>query len=303
MRTARPLLLAIALALVVAGCRVLPGQGSTAPAGPCGTADAAASTYDHVVWIWMENHRRDDVIGSKDAPFITDLARQCGTATDYRTVGSPSLPNYIGATSGSTNGIIDDGDPASHPLSADNLFRQVRDSGRTVRTYAEAMPAPCTLHGIGQYAVKHNPAAYYVGGDDRAACASEDVPLGTTTDGELAHALDDGTLPAFSLVIPDLCNDTHDCPVATGDAWLHQWIPRITESDAYRHGSTAVFVVWDEPTPMPFVAVAPSIAAGSTTAVAVDHYALLRTTEELLGLPTTLGTASAAPSLRPLLHV
>jgi hypothetical protein len=104
-------------------------------------------------------------------------------------------------------------------------------------------------------------------------------------------------------VIPDLCNDTHDCPVATGDGWLHDWIPRLTESTAYRDGSTAIFVVWDEPTPMPFFAIAPSVSAGSTTSTAVDHFALLRTTEEMLGLPTTLGAASAAPSLRPLLHV
>ena len=302
-RTSRALLLLTALVLVVAGCRLLPHDGSPAPTGPCGTAKAAPATYEHVVWIFMENHRRDDVIGSDQAPFLTDLARRCGTATDYRIVGRPSLPNYIGATSGDTQGITDDGAPSLHPLTVDNLFRQVRDHGGVTRTYADAMPSPCTLVGSGQYAVKHNPAAYYVGGNDRTACSTEDLPLGTTTKGPLADQVEDGKLPTFTLVVPDLCNDTHSCPVKTGDEWLRDWVTRLTSGPDYHEGTTAIFLVWDEPTPMPFVAVAPSVVTGSSTGAAVDHYALLRTTEEMLGLPTNLGEASEAPSLRPLLHL
>jgi hypothetical protein len=303
-RTSRVLLVLAAIAMVAAGCRHLPSHGHARPSdGPCGTATAAPKTYEHVVWIWMENHRRDAVIGNADAPFLTDLAQRCGTATDYRAVGAPSLPNYLGATSGDTHGITNDGAPSVHPLTVDNLFRQVRDAGGTVRTYAEAMPSPCALVGSGRYAAKHNPAAYYVGGTDRDACASEDLPLGTATSGPLADDIDDGKLPAFTFVIPDLCNDTHDCSVATGDTWLRDWITRLTSGPDYHDGTTAIFVVWDEPTPMPFLAVAPSVAAGSETGMAVDHYALLRTTEEMLGLPTTLGAASSASSLRPLLHL
>ena len=251
----------------------------------------------------MENHQRDAVIGNSGAPFVTDLARRCGTASDYRVVGRPSLPNYIGATSGSAQGISDDLGPSSHPLAVDNVFRQVRASGRVVRTFAESMPSACTLVGSGRYAVKHNPAAYYVGGTDRDACSHEDVPLGTTTSGPMADAINGGTLPTFTLVIPNLCNDMHDCSVQTGDAWLRDWVSRLTSGPDYHAGKTAIFVVWDEPTPMPFLAVAPSIKPGSRTGTALDHYALLRTTEELLGLPTTLGTARTAPSLRPLLHL
>ena len=95
-------------------------------------------------------------------------------------MGSPSLPNYLGATSGDTGGITDDGGPAIHPQHGDNLFRQVRVSGATVRSYVESMPANCAVAPQGRYAVKHNPAAYYTSGDDRHACAADDVPLGTT---------------------------------------------------------------------------------------------------------------------------
>lgn len=246
----------------------------------------------------MENHSLGQVIGASDAPVATAYSRQCGTATRYSQVGSPSLPNYIAATSGATQGIVDDAGPASHPLTVDNLFRQVRTAGKEERSYQEAMPAPCSLTPSGRYAVKHNPAAYYVGNGDRAACQADDVPLGDLGRGSLADDLAHGTLPAFAFVTPDLCNDTHDCPVATGDAWLGRWLPAIVSSSAYRAGRTAVFVVWDEDSPMPNLVIAPSVPAGTRDAQPTSHLGLLRTTEELLGLPLLPGAAGAA-SLRP----
>ncbi|MDQ6727981.1 MAG: alkaline phosphatase family protein [Actinomycetota bacterium] len=249
------------------------------------------------MWIWMENHTNSQVIGSSAAPFETTLARQCGTASRYASVGSPSLPNYLGATSGTISGIQDDGDPASHPLTVDNLFRQVRASGRIERSYEEGMPAPCRLVSGGSYAAKHNPASYYTGGTDRAACQADDVPLGSIDAGALAKDLAADTLPAFSFVTPDLCHDTHDCSVATGDAWLSSWMPRILSSAAYRSGATAVVLMWDEPTPMPNIMVTPSTPAGTVVPQSFNHYSLLRTTEDMLGLPLLAG-AAGAPSMR-----
>jgi phospholipase C len=259
------------------------------------------ATYDHVVWIWMENHTHDQVIDNDAAPYTTGLAHACGSATDYRAVGSPSLPNYIAATSGSTQGIRDDGSPTQHPLDADNLFRQVRATGRSARTYAEDMPTPCALASSGTYAVKHNPAAYFTGDGDRDACLVDNVAMGTPTAGALADDLAHDALPAFANLVPNLCNDTHDCGVPAGDAWLHSWLDRILASATYTEGKTAVFVVWDEPTPMPNVVIAPTLS-GTTITDTVDHYTLLRTTEELLGLPL-LGAANDAPSLRARLRL
>jgi hypothetical protein len=247
------------------------------------------------MWIWMENHRADQVLGNPSAPAESEYAAQCASATHYESVGSPSLPNYIAATSGDTAGIDDDGGPSAHPLSSDNLFRQVRTAGRASRSYEESMTEPCQLSSSGRYAVKHNPAAYYVGDDDRDACGRDDVPLGTTEAGALADDLVHDTMPAFAFVTPDLCNDTHDCTVAQGDQWLSECLTAIVGSPAYAGGSLLVLVVWDEPTPMPFLAIAPRVAPGTVVAPPLDHYALLRTTEELLGLPL-LGRAAEAAS-------
>ncbi len=237
----------------------------------------------------MENKSYGQVIGSGAAPYETGLARRFGTATHYADVGRPSLPNYIGATSGSTQGIADDASPFSHALTVDNIFRQVRTHGGTARSYEESMPSNCNLGSADAYAVKHNAAAYYTGGDDRAACNRDDVPFTGT--------LPSGSLPTFAFVTPNLCDDTHDCSVAAGDAWLKTFVPALLDSAEYKSATTAVFLVWDEATPMPNVIISPTVPAGTVVSTPVDHYSLLRTTEELLGLPL-LGKASTATSLR-----
>jgi hypothetical protein len=290
----------VVLVLIAAGVLAACGGSTSKTAAPSTTAispttSPAGSTpagkgYEHVIWVWMENHTYGQVIGSSGAPYETMLARRFGTATRYSSVGSPSLPNYIGATSGSTQGISDDHGPSTHALTVDNIFRQVRKAGKSERSFQESMPTNCVLSPTDAYAVKHNPAAYYTGGGDRAACRADDVPF--------SNLLPSGTLPTFSFVTPDLCHDTHDCSVAVGDAWLKAFLPPLLASDEYRAGTTVIFVVWDEYTPMPNIVVSPTVQSGTISAQPFDHYSLLRTTEELLGLPL-LGRAASAASMRP----
>jgi len=250
-----------------------------------------------VIWIWMENHSYGEVIGSPSAPYLNALADECGLATNYHAVAHPSLPNYVAATSGSTQGIADDGGPYQHRLRGASLFTLTRSAA----SFEEAMPANCAPSSSGLYAVKHNPEAYYV--RDRAACLAHDVPLGRPVSGALAQALDSGTLPRFSFVTPDLCNDMHDCDVSTGDRWLRTWVSRITSSKTYRSGTTVLVVTWDEDdgsssNRVATIVVASSVTPGTRSAARFTHYSLLRTTEELLGIQKMLGRAVGAPSMR-----
>lgn len=243
----------------------------------------------------MENKNLTTVFDSTQAPFLHDLAAACGSAAQFVDHGvRPSLANYIAATSGDTQGVHDDDPPAKHQLTVDNIFRQVRTAGGAAKSYQESMPSNCAQTSTSKYAVKHNPAAYYVGADDRTACQRDDVPLD--------HFATDlaGTLPAFALITPNICNDMHDCSVATGDAWLRSVVGSITSSAVYRQGRTVVFVVFDESQgggTMPFLAVAPSIAPGTVAKAELDHYSLLAFTEDALGIGTHLGKAATAPSL------
>lgn len=99
-------------ALLLATVAVAPASAAptaipvTAPCGASGTAQ-----YSHVVVIMLENVGYS-VVGSSSAPYLNRLISACGLATNYLAVSHPSLPNYIALTSGSTQGITDDGEPS-----------------------------------------------------------------------------------------------------------------------------------------------------------------------------------------------
>jgi hypothetical protein len=294
--TSRAIRIAAALAVLAGVAAAAAGAGIQAARPPCGAEAGRPAVIAHVIWIWFENHSTGEVIGSR-APGIAALAHECGLATDYRAVAHPSLPNYIAATSGSTQGISDDGSAAEHPLSVASIFSQSRSSG----SYEESMPSPCFLTNRYPYAPRHNPEIYYT--RFRASCGRDDVPLGTIDSGPFVRALRSGVLPAFSFVTPNLCDDMHDCTISAGNAWLDTWIHAVTSSATYRDGHTVVFIVWDEDdgsagNRVPLIVVSPFTRPGTQSAAPFDHYSLLRTTEEVLGIGRHLGHAASAPSMR-----
>src|ERR1700733_6894786 len=63
---------------------------------------------DHIIVVIEENHGYDEVIGSPNAPFITQLANEGALFTAPHGVTHPSQPNYLAIYSGSTQGITDD---------------------------------------------------------------------------------------------------------------------------------------------------------------------------------------------------
>jgi phosphatidylinositol-3-phosphatase len=179
--------------------------------------------------------------------------------------------------------------PWAHQLAVASIFSQA-GTGRW-RALQESMPQNCELRNPGKYAVRHNPATYYT--DIRKDCAHQDVPLSSTPD----------LSARFTFVTPNLCNDTHDCSVGTGDAWLRQFFAKVFQTPEYRSGKTAVFLTWDEDDDsssnhIATLVVAPSVRPGTHSATAFTHYSLLRTTEELLGLKPLLGHAASAASMR-----
>jgi phospholipase C len=232
----------------------------------------------------MENRSYEQIVGNSSAPYINDLARGCGLATNYRAITHPSLPNYVAATSGSVWGITDDDPPSAHPLSTAGIFGQIAAAGMTWRSYEQSMPTNCDRSSSGEYAVKHNPAAYYT--LLRPQCVKWDVPLS-----ELS--LD--RLPSFAFVTPNLCNDMHACSAATGDAWLRKWVGRILSSPDYGSGTTVVFITFDEgvgdSNRVATIVVSPTTPRGIRVSTPFDHYSLLKTTEQLLGIKKRLGHA------------
>jgi phospholipase C len=277
----------------------------------------------------MENKSYDQILHSRAAPYEKGLARECGLADRYTGITNPSLPNYIGATSGASldqllgENLTDDRPPAAHSLTWPNLFGQVKAAGLEWRAYEESMPGNCALKSRRLYVPRHNPAAYYT--PIRSDCAGWDVPL-TASVARPCRDLAGASLPAFSFVTPNLVDDTHSSLVAIGDRWLERCIPQIASTPAYRSGHTVVFVTWDEGNDLrthcgraspaghrtgscscpggsleehchvaAFV-ISPSTPPGPVS-TPFNHYSLLHTTEELLGIKSYLGDAARAKSM------
>jgi hypothetical protein len=222
----------------------------------------------HVFVIVMENASLTTALRS---PSIERLAATYALATNYHAVSSPSLPNYLALTSGSTWGITDN---AYHVLPGGGIGAQLTAAG----------PYP--------YALKHNPFAYYGG-----ACPENVVSL-DALDADLT-----GDTPNFVWVTPGLCHDGHDCPLTQVGPWLENLVSRIIASAAWRDRGV-LFIAWDEGAGdgsdiVPLIIAAPDLASQRIDA-AHDHYSLLATIEDLYGLPR-LGAAQDARALTDLL--
>jgi hypothetical protein len=267
-------------------------RGKPQPAAPAptppGPVPIVSNTgrIQHVVWILMENQNFGSIVGSGSAPYINSLASTYGLATSYSAISHPSLPNYIALTSGSDQGIADDSDPSSHPLKVPSIFSQL--PGGASRSLEQDTPSNCAGGNSGKYAVRHNPETYYTNlGTD---CSNYDVPLAAVPD----------LSARFTFVTPNLINDMHDGTIADGDNFLKSFVPSVMATPQYQAGSTVIFITWDENSgssgnQVPCIVISP-FTHGVKDATPYTHYSLLRTTEELLGLPL-LGNAASANSM------
>ena len=273
-----------------------PAPAAPAASSPATQAPAAAGGVSKILVIMEENHGTAEVFPS-GMPYLWHLARRYGRATDWSAITHPSLPNYLAIFSGSAfNDPPDCGPGPGCAYPAPSVFGQALALGKTARSYEESMPVPCDRSDSGTYAVRHNPWAYIPG--ETAACRSGDVPAGTPSGGALVSAVRAGTLPNVGLITPNLINDAHDGTLVQADAWLRQWVPVIMSGPDWRHGRLAIAIVFDEGDPglqVPFVLIAPGLS-GAVTRQPLDHYALTRLIDQVIGAPP-LRQAAGAPDL------
>jgi acid phosphatase len=232
----------------------------------------------------MENHSYSQVIGSA---YIASLAATGATARNYFATDHPSLPNYAELTSGqSFPNASSDCDPSSSCQStARNVIDTVVASGRTWHSYQESMGAACGKVTSGQYAPKHNPFVYYTD-ISAASCQANVVDYSN-----LANDLKSSALANYVFITPNLCNDMHDCSIATGDTWLSKNVPAILGSAAFTQQHSLLLLVWDEDdssqsNQVAMIAVGWKVKAAYGSTVRYTHYSLLRTIEASWGLPT-----------------
>jgi hypothetical protein len=264
-------------------------------------AEGAAPLADVARCDHRDGERRGvRVIRNSAAPYINSLARRYGLATASYAITHPSLPNYLALTSGSTQGITSD--CTSCQVSASNLVDQLEAAHVSWRAYLEDYPGHCfTGAGAGEYAKKHAPFLYY---DDVVRSPSSCRNL--VGFGALASDLRHGQLPRFIWITPNLCDDMHDCSVATGDRFLARTVPPLLR-ELGPHGF--LILTWDEGTAsstagccsgaaaggnIATIVAGPGARRGARTAKPVDHYAVLATIEDALALPRLGAAANGA---------
>ena len=256
-------------------------MGATVPR--VAPAAVRVPAFRHVVVVVFENREATSIAGNPDAPTINALARRYATLTSYDAIGHPSLPNYLALVSGSAHGIRSDCTDCL--VRGRNLADTLAAAGKTWKTYAEDLPYPGFTGGSsGRYAKKHDPFLYFRDVVRSRARRERVVPFTRLAQDLAAHRL-----PDFSLVVPNLCNDMHDCSVATGDAWLEAHVVPLLDARALHGG--VVFVVFDEGTTdtggggrIEALALGPTVRRGARFTKATNHYGLLRTIEDAWGL-------------------
>ena len=212
--------------------------------------------YQHVFVIMMENTGFDSLIGNSNAPWINMAAQTNGLATNYFGVTHPSQPNYIAATSGSTNGVTNDNDTT---INVPNIVDQLEAHGKTWKAYMQSLSLCATKldHACGNqlYERKHNPFVSYLDVQSNAARMANIVDFS-----QFSSDLANINVPDYVWISPDQCHDMHGraatpsdpCDfsqvqslIATGDAFLNSTVSAIMNSQAWT-GNSVIFITWDE---------------------------------------------------------
>jgi hypothetical protein len=291
-----------------------PGTGgATSTTTSTGTGGGGPMGVTKVFLILMENHNWGDIKGSSSAPYINGLLAKGAHAEQYFNPPSnhPSEPNYLWLEAGTNFGISDDSDPSSnHQSTKAHLVTQLETAGHTWKAYQEDIDgATCPLTSVNNYAPKHCAMVFF---DDvtntndamSAHCIAHVRPYT-----ELAGDLTNDTVPDYSFITPNLCDDMHDSCAPTndsvkqGDTWLSTEVPKILASKAYQDGA-AVIITWDESElgefPIGLIVLANSAKVGYSNSTHYTHSATLRTMQEIFGVSPFLRDAANGPDLSDL---
>jgi phosphatidylinositol-3-phosphatase len=278
--------LSCTLVLLLVACTATPGMSDTHEAA------ASIPNFQHIVMIVFENKGFEAVIGNPLMPTFNQLAQEYTLLTDYYAVQHPSLPNYLALIGGDTFTVSEDCNDCF--IDAPSLPELIEESGRTWRTYQEDMPEACFVGDQGPYAQKHNPFIYFDGVRlNQRRCEQSVVPLM-----ELNKDVEAGSLPDFLFITPNLCHDSHDCPLDVADAWLANLMATLTPALDKTGEPYLVVVLFDEAQKpdgfrkflengggrVPVVLYSPLVKRSFEDTTQYNHYSLLKTISAAWGL-------------------
>jgi phosphatidylinositol-3-phosphatase len=250
--------------------------------------------FKHVFVVVEENNNYSSVIGNSSMPYLNYLAKTYGLGTQYYANTHPSIGNYFMLTTGQ---IITNNDGYTGTVTADNVVRHLMTAGKTWKSYEESLPyAGYVQPDVGLYARRHCPLSYF---SDVINSSSEKLNLVPFT--QFATDLANGHLPQYSFITPNLCNDAHNCSLATADGWLKTHIAPLIASSTFKNGGLLI-ILFDESANdnthgggrVAWVAVSPQFSKmGYKSTTLYQHQNTLRLMLQGLGVTNYPGAASS----------
>src|SRR5881396_2238284 len=293
----RATLLRYAVALVVSATLACHEASTSAGPGGGGGGGTPAPPAGHLVIVVEENSDYSDVIGNTTMPYLNGLAQQYALATQYYADTHPSIGNYFELATGQ---ILTNNDGSSTIETVDNIVRELVAAGKTWKSYAEGLPSVgFTGATSGRYARKHNVFALLSDVVNDPVQVNNLVPFT-----QFATDLANGTLPQFSNIVPDLCNDAHDCSLTVADTWLQNNIGPLIQSSVFQQDGLLI-IVFDESGGdntngggrVAWVVVSPKAKRGYQSTTLYQHQSTLRLMLKSLGVTTYPGAAATAPDM------
>jgi acid phosphatase len=221
-----------------------------------------------------------------------------GLATQYYANTHPSIGNYFMLTVGD---IVTNNDSYSGPLvTGDNVVRQLLKAGKTWKSYAEAIPrVGYTGPDVGKYARRHNTLALVADVVNDSAQVKNLVPFS-----QLATDMAGNTLPNYSFIVPNLCNDAHDCSLSTADGWLKTNIDPLIRSPQFQQDGLLI-ITFDEAGSdnghgggrVVWVVVSAKAKRGYQSTTLYQHESTLRLSLSALGVTSFPNRAATAPDM------
>jgi len=197
--------------------------------------------FGNVVIVVGENKDFSTTYNSANMPFLTSLANEYGLGVNYYSDTHPSIGNYFNLTTGYILTDDDSKTPSNFPVSLNNIALEVQTAGGTWKDYVENLPGPTACNGLnrGTYYVRHDPLQYMTTINQER---SNYVCLSTFGMDVLFHRL-----PTLSWLVPNGCDDAHDCSIQTFDTWLYQVVGPLVKSLYFRPAGTGLLIiVFDE---------------------------------------------------------
>lgn len=271
-------------------------------------AAAQVPRSKHVYVLALENTSYEHLVGSSNMPYMNSLIKKGALATQFYANKHNSIVDYFLLTSGQ---IPTTNNSTTSTYDVDNMVRHTMLLGKSYKVYAQALPYAGYAGVVsGAYLKRHTALPYYT---DMGNSSTQMQKLESVS--HLTSDIQNGTLPNFGFIVPDMYHDLHSCPNGEAacqklaDAFMQSYLAPLLASPAFQPGGDGLLIIWSDEADLSIdsrcsstvssgcggrvvvAMIGPKVRAGYKSTINYHHQHLLKT------MLMALGTTSNFPGL------